>query len=220
MIGGGQLGRMGAMAAARLGYKCHVFSPESDGPAAQVSYLATIADYTDHVALHRFAEAVDVITFEFENVPADGLELLTRMKPVRPGPGNFAAEPGRLLEKRFLNEIGIATAPWAEVRDQIQLAEAAVQLGLPAILKTTRLGYDGKGQAMLRGARISQPPWRSLQPKPLVLEGFVDFLCEISVIVARGADGSIAAFDPVETATNITFWTSRWHLPRCPSNYR
>ena len=86
IIGGGQLGRMAAMAAARLGYKCHIFSPEPDGPASQVAYLSTIADYTDHVALHRFAEAVDVITFEFENVPADGLELLTSMKPVRPGP--------------------------------------------------------------------------------------------------------------------------------------
>ena len=198
IIGGGQLGRMAAMAAARLGYKCHIFSPEPDGPASQVAYLSTIADYTDHVALHRFAEAVDVITFEFENVPADGLELLTSMKPVRPGPEILRLSQDRLLEKRFLNEIGIATAPWAEIHDETGLAEATALLGLPAVLKTTRLGYDGKGQAMLRGTADFSAALRQLQPKPLVLEGFIDFACEISVIVARGEDGVIAAFDPVE----------------------
>jgi 5-(carboxyamino)imidazole ribonucleotide synthase len=198
IIGGGQLGRMAAMAAARLGYKCHIFSPEPDGPASQVAYLSTIADYTDHVALHRFAEAVDVITFEFENVPADGLELLTSMKPVRPGPEILRLSQDRLLEKRLLNEIGIATAPWAEIHDEAGLAEATALLGLPAVLKTTRLGYDGKGQAMLRGTADFSAALRQLQPKPLVLEGFIDFACEISVIVARGEDGVIAAFDPVE----------------------
>jgi 5-(carboxyamino)imidazole ribonucleotide synthase len=198
MIGGGQLGRMAAMAAARLGYKTHVFSPEPDAPATQVAYLATIADYTDHVALQRFAEAVDVITFEFENVPADGLELLTRMKPIRPGPEILRLSQDRLLEKRFLNGIGIATAPWAEVNDAAELEMAVHRLGLPAVLKTTRLGYDGKGQASLGAAADLAGALRRLQPKPLVLEGFVDFFAEISVIVARGADGVIAAFDPVE----------------------
>lgn len=197
MIGGGQLGRMAAMAAARLGYKCHVFSPEPDGPASQVAHLSTIADYTDHVALHRFAEGVDVITFEFENVPADGLELLASMKPVRPGPEILRLSQDRLKEKRFLNDIGIATAPWAEVRDG-GLEAAVERIGLPAVLKTTRLGYDGKGQAMLRTARDLPGALQGLQPKPLVLEGFVDFFREISVIVARGEDGAIAAFEPVE----------------------
>lgn len=198
IIGGGQLGRMAAMAAARLGYKCHIFSPEPDGPASQVSYLSTIADYTDHVALHRFAEAVDVITFEFENVPADGLELLTSMKPVRPGPEVLRLSQDRLLEKRFLNDAGIATAPWAEVRDASGLEAALLDFGYPAVLKTTRLGYDGKGQAILRAADDCFTAFARLQPKPIVLEAFVDFSCEISVIVARGADGAISPFDPVE----------------------
>ncbi len=198
IIGGGQLGRMSAIAAARLGYKCHVFSPEPDSPASQVCYLSTIADYTDHVALHRFAEAVDVITFEFENVPADGLELLTSLKPVRPGPAILRLSQDRLQEKRFLNDIGIASAPWAEVRDAAELDSAIAELGLPAVLKTTRLGYDGKGQAVLRPGDDPASAFAQLQPKPLVLEGFVDFACEISVIVARGEDGHIAGFEPVE----------------------
>jgi 5-(carboxyamino)imidazole ribonucleotide synthase len=198
IIGGGQLGRMAAMAAARLGYKCHIFSPEPDSPASQVAYLSTIADYTDNVSLHRFADAVDVITFEFENVPADGLELLASMKPVRPAPAILRLSQDRLLEKRFLNDIGIATAPWAEVRDVASFEAASRQLGVPAVLKTTRLGYDGKGQAMLRDPEDFAAAFARLQPKPLVLEGLVDFACEISVIVARGADGAMSAFDPVE----------------------
>ncbi len=198
IIGGGQLGRMAALAAARLGYKCHIFSPEADSPASQVSCLSTIADYTDHVALHRFAEAVDVITFEFENVPADGLELLSSLKPVRPSPEILRLSQNRLLEKAFLNNIGIITAPWAEVRQARELNEAAERLGLPAVLKTTRLGYDGKGQTILRDLADFPHALRQLHPKPLILEGFIDFACEISVIVARGADGTLSAFPPVE----------------------
>jgi 5-(carboxyamino)imidazole ribonucleotide synthase len=198
IIGGGQLGRMSAIAAARLGYKCHIFSPEPDSPAGQVASLSTIADYTDHVALHRFAEAVDVITFEFENVPADGLELLTSLKPVRPGPAILRLSQDRLQEKQFLNDIGIATAPWRELRDATGLTTAIAQIGLPAVLKTTRLGYDGKGQAVLQPGEDPAPGFTQLQPKPLILEGFIDFACEISVIVARTENGAIAAFDPVE----------------------
>jgi 5-(carboxyamino)imidazole ribonucleotide synthase len=198
IIGGGQLGRMSAIAAARLGYKCHIFSPEPDSPASQVAALSTIADYTDHVALHRFAEAVDVVTFEFENVPADGLELLTSLKPVRPGPAILRLSQDRVQEKNFLNAIGIATAPWIELRDAAGLDAAIAELGLPAVLKTTRLGYDGKGQAVLRASEDAVTSLARLHPKPLILEGFVDFACEISVIVARGENGEIAGFDPVE----------------------
>jgi 5-(carboxyamino)imidazole ribonucleotide synthase len=198
IIGGGQLGRMSAIAAARLGYKCHIFSPEPDSPASQVSYLSTIADYTDHVALHRFAQAVDVITFEFENVPADGLELLSSLKPVRPGPAILRLSQDRLQEKQFLNDIGIATAPWREVRDASGLEGAIAELGLPAVLKTTRLGYDGKGQAVLRDGENHRASFTQLQPKPLILEGFIDFAGEISVLVARAENGDMAAFDPVE----------------------
>ena len=198
IIGGGQLGRMSAMAAARLGYKCHIFSPEPDCPASQVAYLTTIADYTDHVALHRFAEAVDVITFEFENVPADGLELLTTLKPARPGPEVLRLSQDRLLEKQFLSDIGVATAPWRPVHDASELAAAVAEIGLPSVLKTTRLGYDGKGQAILRAGEDVTAALARLQPRPLVLERFVDFACEISVIVARAEDGAVATFDPVE----------------------
>ncbi len=198
MVGGGQLGRMAAMAAARLGYRTHVFSPEADAPAAQVAAEATVAAYEDQAALRAFAAAVDVVTFEFENVPAAGLDLLAALKPVRPGPAILRISQDRLLEKRFLNDAGVATAPWAVVEDEASLAEAMRALGLPAVLKTTRLGYDGKGQAMLNDAADAAAAWQALAPKPLVLEGFVDFAMEISVLVARGADGGMAVFDAVQ----------------------
>jgi 5-(carboxyamino)imidazole ribonucleotide synthase len=198
IVGGGQLGRMSAMAAARLGYLVHIYDPEPNGPAAQVSAFSTAADYTDHAALRQFAEAVDVVTFEFENVPAEGLDLLASLKPVRPGPDILRISQDRVLEKTFLNRIGVPTAPWAPVEDAAGLAAALGQLGLPSVLKTTRLGYDGKGQAMLRTSADAEPAFARLAPKPLILEGFVDFACEISVIVARGVDGTLVSFDPVE----------------------
>jgi 5-(carboxyamino)imidazole ribonucleotide synthase len=198
IVGGGQLGRMSAMAAARLGYLTHVFGPEANGPASQVSAFSTIAAYSDHDALRRFAEAVDIITFEFENVPAEGLALLAATKPVRPGVEILRISQDRLLEKQFLNDAGIATAPWIPVHDANGLAIGLKRLGLPAILKTTRLGYDGKGQALLRTETDAHDALEILAPKPLVMEGFVDFAMEISVMVARGLDGAIAAFDPVE----------------------
>jgi 5-(carboxyamino)imidazole ribonucleotide synthase len=198
IIGGGQLGRMSAMAAARLGFTAHIFSPEANGPAAQVSAHATVADYTDHAALRRFAAAVDVITFEFENLPADSLALLASLKPVHPSPEILRISQDRLLEKQFLNDAGIATAPWAAVHDETGLTAAIQALGLPAVLKTTRLGYDGKGQTMLRVPEDAASAFTALSPKPLVLEGFVDFAAEISVMVARGADGMVVAYDAVE----------------------
>ncbi|MDE2240669.1 MAG: 5-(carboxyamino)imidazole ribonucleotide synthase [Rhodospirillales bacterium] len=198
MVGGGQLGRMSAQAAARLGYLVHVFSPEQDGPAAQVAARNTVAAYDDLEALRAFAEAVDVITFEFENLPAASLELLESLKPVRPGAKILAISQDRTLEKQFLNDAGIATAPWAKVESLEELEAAVARLGLPAVLKTTRLGYDGKGQAMLRAPEDLAPAFARLEPKPLALEGFVDFGAEISVMVARGVDGTIRCFDTVE----------------------
>jgi len=198
IIGGGQLGRMSAMAAARLGYRVHVFSPEADGPAAQVSAASTVAEYADLEALRRFADAVDVITFEFENLPADSLALLESLKPVRPGAKILAISQDRLLEKQFLNNAGIATAPWAKVESEADLDAAVARLGLPAVLKTTRLGYDGKGQELLRAAEDVAPAFARLAPKPLVLEGFVTFAAEVSVMVARGVDGTVVTFDAVE----------------------
>lgn len=198
IIGGGQLGRMSAQAAARLGFLVHVFSPEQDGPAAQVAARNTVAAYDDLAALRTFAEAVDVITFEFENLPASSLELLESLKPVRPGAKILAISQDRILEKQFLNDAGIATAPWAKVESLGELEAAVAKLGLPAVLKTTRLGYDGKGQAMLRTPQDLAPAFERLSPKPLVLEGFVEFGAEISVMVARGVDGTVRCFDTVE----------------------
>ncbi len=198
LVGGGQLGRMSALAAARLGYRCHILTREVDSPAAQVSNAVTISDYTDPVSLRAFAAAVDVISFEFENVSAEGLDLLASLKPVRPAPSVLRISQDRIAEKSFLNAAGVATAPWIAVETLAELEAAVAQLGLPSVLKTTRLGYDGKGQAMLRTPEDLAPAFARLSPKPLILEGFVDFAREISVVVARGVDGSVSAFDTVE----------------------
>jgi len=198
LVGGGQLGRMSAMAAARLGYRCHILTREADSPAAQVAHAVTISDYADPVSLRAFAAAVDVISFEFENVSAEGLALLDSLKPVRPAPSVLRISQDRVTEKSFLNDAGVATAPWLSVGSLAELRDAAKRLGLPAVLKTTRLGYDGKGQRTLRDAAECADAWAALEPKPLILEGFVDFACEISVVIARGADGAMSAFDTVE----------------------
>src|SRR6185437_1351396 len=198
IVGGGQLGRMSALAAARLGYRCHILTPEEDSPAAQVSAGVTLGEYEDAATLRAFAASVDVITFEFENISAEGLDLLASLKPVRPSPTVLRISQDRIAEKSFLNGAGARTAPWSPVETLAALREAAARHGLPAILKTTRLGYDGKGQGLLRDPAELAPAFSELCPKPLILEGFVDFAQEISVIVARGADGAVTAFDAVE----------------------
>ena len=198
IIGGGQLGRMSAMAAAELGYRCHILTPEPDSPAAQVAAHATLADYEDHAALRAFAAAVDVITFEFENVSAEGLDLLESIRPVRPSPSVLRISQDRVAEKSFLRGAGVPTAAWAAIGSLAELEAAAAQIGLPAVLKTTRLGYDGKGQAVLRDTADLAPAWAALDPKPLILEAFVDYACEISVVVARGEDGGGSIFDAAE----------------------
>ncbi len=198
IVGGGQLGRMSALAAARLGYRCHILTPEPDSPAAQVSAAHTLGDYEDEAALIAFAQAVDVITFEFENVSAAGLDLLESLRPVRPSPSVLRVSQDRIAEKVFLRDAGVPTAPWRAVDSRTGLDEAVQAIGLPAVLKTTRLGYDGKGQAVLRDAADLDAAWDRLQPKPLVLEGFVPFVCEVSVVVARGLDGGGSLFDVVE----------------------
>ena len=198
IIGGGQLGRMSAMAAARLGYLVHILTPEAESPASRVAAKTTVAPYADHEALRRFADAVDVITFEFENLPAESLDLLSSLKPVRPGAKILRISQDRLLEKQFLNDIGVPTAPWGPVHDEAELVDEAQRHELPCILKTTRLGYDGKGQALCRTEADCCDAFETLEPKPLILEAFVDFHSEISLIVARGEDGKISSFDPVE----------------------
>ncbi|HXA22422.1 MAG TPA: 5-(carboxyamino)imidazole ribonucleotide synthase [Acetobacteraceae bacterium] len=198
LVGGGQLGRMSALAAARLGYRCHILTREKGSPASQVSVATTISDYHEPNGLREFAAAVDVISFEFENVSAEGLDLLASLKLVRPSPGILRTSQDRVLEKSFLNGAGIPTAPWAAVEDLDTLRIAVERIGLPAVLKTTRLGYDGKGQALLRGIADVADAFAGLSPKPLILESFIDFAQEISVVAARAEDGANAAFDTVE----------------------
>ena len=198
IVGGGQLGRMSAIAAARLGYRAHILTEEADSPATQVAGGITLGGYDNPAALRTFAAAVDLITFEFENVSAEGLDLLAALKPVHPSPRILGISQDRLIEKTFLNAHGAPTAPWAPVEDLAGLDAAIARIGLPAILKTTRLGYDGRGQARVTTRAEAEAAFASLEPKPLILEGMVDFACEISVVIARGADGQMAGFDPVE----------------------
>ena len=198
IIGGGQLGRMSAMAAARLGYCTHIFSPEADCPAAEVSAGLTVGAYDDIEALRAFAAAVDLVTFEFENVSAAGLDVLAALRPVHPSPAILRVSQDRVTEKSFINGAGAPTGAWAPVNSVSEVADAATALGFPCVLKTTRMGYDGRGQEVLRSAADIQQAWELLAPKPMILEAFVDFACEISVIVARGAGGATVAFDAVE----------------------
>ncbi|TRW95209.1 5-(carboxyamino)imidazole ribonucleotide synthase [Paracoccus sp. M683] len=190
ILGGGQLGRMLSAAASRLGLRCHIYEPCA-APAADVAYRLTNAPYEDEAALRAFAESVDVVTYEFENVPTSALDLIESIVPIRPNRRALAVSQDRLTEKTFLNEIGLTTAPFADVPDQAALAGALAGIGAPSILKTRRLGYDGKGQVRIADAAVAE--WTGA---PSVLEGFVDFTAEISVIVARGMDGQVAAFDP------------------------
>ena len=198
ILGGGQLGRMLAMAAARLGLTCHVFAPEADSPAFAVSRRHSIARYGDEAALAAFADCVDVVTYEFENVPAATAAFLDARCAVRPGPAILAATQDRLAEKRFLAGLGLPTAWFAPVDDIGALERAVAQLGRPSILKTRRMGYDGKGQANLRDGSDLAQAFASLGAQPSILEGLVHFEREISVVAARGMDGAFAAYDVCE----------------------
>lgn len=196
ILGGGQLGRMLAMAGARLGLRSHIYCPEPTSPAAEVAATATCAAYDDEDALRAFAATVDAVTYEFENVPAASAGLLARLVPVRPGPRALDTAQDRLTEKTFLRNLGIATAPFADVASAAALGPALRETGAPAILKTRRFGYDGKGQARIDDADSAPAAWEAIGAAPALLEGFVPFEAEISVIVARGMDGATAAYDP------------------------
>ena len=198
ILGGGQLGRMTALAAAELGYRCHIFCPDADSPAAQVAADATVAAYDDAAALARFAAAVDVVTFEFENIPAATVAGLAGSVPVRPGVAVLRITQDRLSEKDFVRSTGAVTAPYAPLSAAGDIAAAIDAVGPRGVLKTRRFGYDGKGQRMVGGAAETAAAWRELGEAACILEGFVDFAGEISVLVARGLDGQIAAYIPVE----------------------
>jgi len=198
ILGGGQLGRMLALAAARIGLRCQVFSPDPDSPAFDVVQYATCAEYADVEALELFASDVDVITYEFENVPAATAMILAARRPVLPAYTVLEITQDRLAEKDFVTGLGIATAPYADVPSAEGLKTAIARIGLPAVLKTRRFGYDGKGQMMIREGADIDAVWRDLETRSAILEGFVPFEREISVIAARGADGAVECFDVTE----------------------
>ena len=198
ILGGGQLGRMTALAAARLGYRCHVFATEHDSPAEQVCGRATVAEYEDSAALDRFAAAVDVATFEFENIPAAAVHRVAASKPVLPRPEILETTQDRLREKDFLRSIEIPTTSYREISDPAALTRAMHDFGYPAVLKSVRMGYDGKGQVTLTPETRPDEAWRQMGGEAGILEGFVDFSCEISVVVARGRNGAWATYPPVE----------------------
>ncbi|RYD86710.1 MAG: 5-(carboxyamino)imidazole ribonucleotide synthase [Sphingomonadales bacterium] len=195
IVGGGQLGRMLSMAAADLGYRSAIYAPESSGPAADVSSAWVRGDYEDVDALRAFALSVDIITYEFENIPVAPLEKLR--VPLAPHPRALATAQDRATEKAFIQAIGGRPAPWALVSDRDDLDAAIKLIGAPAILKTRRFGYDGKGQARLMDAADADEAWASIGWQPAVLEGFIEFEREFSLLVVRGADGRIATWDPV-----------------------
>lgn len=198
ILGDGQLGRMMALAAAEMGYKVHIFGPEADSPAAQVSHRSTIAGYDDRAALDAFAADVDVVTLEFENIPTEALAYLAAKIPVRPAETVLEITQDRLLEKSFIRDQGIGTAPFADVMSLTGLQAALEKIGTPAVLKTKRLGYDGKGQVKIDSKDQAAHAWQEVAGAPSILEGFVPFEKEISVLVARDIHGGIEAYIPVE----------------------
>lgn len=198
ILGGGQLGRMLSVAASRLGLKTHVFEPGAAPPAGQVADAVTTAEYDNRIALEQFAAQVDVITYEFENIPTDALDTLEAHRPIRPRREALRVSQDRWVEKTFLQGLGLKTAPSADIPDLDSLKSALADLGTPAILKTRRFGYDGKGQVRIETSDDAADAYAALAGAPAILEGFVPFSHEVSVIAARGLDGAVASFDPGE----------------------
>lgn len=198
ILGGGQLGRMLAVAASRLGLHVHVFEPGAAPPAGEVARSTTTAGYDDEAALVAFAQGCDVITYEFENVPTAALDILEAHRPIRPGREALRISQDRLTEKTWLAGLGLAVAPFAPVEDAASLAEALERIGRPAILKTRRFGYDGKGQVLIDADIDAAEALAGLDGAPAILEGMVAFEREISVIGSRALDGRVACFDPGE----------------------
>ncbi len=198
ILGGGQLGRMLSVAASRLGLRCHIYDPGANPPAGHVAEKVTTADWDDEAALRAFAASVDVITYEFENIPTATLDLLESLRPVHPNRRALAISQDRLSEKDFLTGLGLTTAPYRDIPDLAALDEALGQFGTPGILKTRRLGYDGKGQTRVTDPAMAGTALQTLGGAEAIYEGFVTFTHEVSVIAARGLTGEVACYDPGE----------------------
>lgn len=200
VIGGGQLGAMFAMAAKRLGYRVEAISDAADCPAKHYCDGVHVVSYADAEALARIAAGLDAVTFEFENVPVEAARALAAVVPCRPAPDVLFTTQDRAREKAFLVRHGFACAPHRLVRSRDELRAAVAALGLPAVLKTAAFGYDGKGQRKLEAEGDVDPAWDALGPAECVLEGWVDFDCEVSVVAARGRAGEVAVFEPARNA--------------------
>ncbi len=198
ILGGGQLGRMLAVAAARLGFRTHIFEPGANPPAGDVAHALTTAGYDDVDALTAFAKSVDIVTFEFENIPTDALDVIENITLIRPNREALRTSQDRLVEKQFLEGLGLTVAPFADIANAADLEAAMTTIGAPSILKTRRFGYDGKGQSRLRSADDAAGALADMAGNPAVLEGFVNFTAEVSVIAARSPSGEVACFDPGE----------------------
>jgi 5-(carboxyamino)imidazole ribonucleotide synthase len=198
VLGGGQLGRMFAMAARRLGYRVHTLSPDTDTPAGQIADVEIRAEYDDLNAVRRFARSVSVVTFEFENVPSAAAAAAAECTIVRPDGRALAVAQHRLREKEFAAAQGLAVAPFAGVHSLESLATALARIGRPAVLKTAAFGYDGKGQVQIRSGDDAAAAWAAIDGREAILEAFVDLACEISVIGARGPAGEWSHFPPTE----------------------
>ena len=198
ILGGGQLGRMTALAAARLGYHCHIFCTDKNEPAVEVASESTIAAFDDKAALEKFAKQVSVVTLEWENVPLAALEIISKHVAVCPSAKVLAVAQDREQEKTFARGIGVGTADFEIVHSAAELEHAMKKFPLPAVLKSTRMGYDGKGQVKIVPGMKAADAWKEMGGATGILESFVDFACEISVIVACRADGAMSTFPPVE----------------------
>jgi len=198
ILGGGQLGRMLAVAAARLGLRAHIYEPAPNPPAADVAHAVTTAPYDDVAALTTFALSVDLVTFEFENIPTAALDVIEAITPIHPGRSALATSQDRLVEKTFLQGLGLTVAPFADIPDTASLEAAIATIGTPAILKTRRFGYDGKGQSRIMTPQDAAAGFADMAGAPAVLEGFINFTAEISIIAARNPQGEVACYDPGE----------------------
>lgn len=196
ILGGGQLGRMLSVAASRLGLRTHIYEPGSNPPAADVANAVTTASYEDTAALTAFAQSVDLVTYEFENIPTEALDIIEAITPIHPNRRALGTSQDRLVEKNFLQDNGLTVAPFADITDAASLEAAIAAIGTPAILKTRRFGYDGKGQSRLKSPEDAATALADMAGAPSVLEGFVDFSIEISIIAARNPQGEIACYDP------------------------
>jgi 5-(carboxyamino)imidazole ribonucleotide synthase len=195
ILGGGQLGRMIAVAAAQLGLRAHIYAPDENSPAFEVAAEFTLASYEDEAALVRFAKGVDVVTYEFENVPGETAAILSAHAALAPNAQALAVSQDRFLEKSFIAGLGIPVAPFAGFSNEAELAEALGRIGRPAVLKTRRFGYDGKGQVVIRPETDPAAAWDEIGRAPAIIEGFVPFEREVSVVAARTASGAFAAYD-------------------------